>query len=46
VIVQLAVAGMFPAVTLNVLPPATAVVVTPVQVPPTASGVAFTSPAG
>src|SRR3954471_22168424 len=46
VIVQLAAAGMLPAVTLKVLPPAAAVVVTLVQVPPTASGVAFTTPAG
>ncbi len=45
-IVQLAAAGILPAVTLKVLPPAVAVVATPVQVPPTASGVAFTSPAG
>ena len=45
VMVQPAV-GTFPAVTLNVPPPAAAVVVTPVQVPPTVSGVALTRPAG
>lgn len=40
--VQLALAGKVAAVTLKVLPPAAAVVVTPVQVPPTVRGVAFT----
>jgi hypothetical protein len=46
VIVQLLLAGMLPAVTLNVLPAATAVELTPVQLPPIVSGVALTKPAG
>src|SRR5689334_9089814 len=37
---------MLPAVTLKVLPPAVAVLVTLVQLPPTVSGEAFTTPAG
>lgn len=45
-IVQLAEAGTVPAVTLNEFPPAVAEVVTPEQVPPTASGVALSRPAG
>ena len=46
VIVQVDDAGNVPAVTLNVPPPAAAVVVTPVHEPPTTSGVAFTTFAG
>lgn len=46
VIVQVEDAGSVPAVTLNVAPPATAVVVTPVHEPPTTSGVAFTTLVG
>ena len=42
VIVQDEPAGRLPTLTLKVAPPAVAVVVTAVQVPPTASGVAFT----
>src|SRR5680860_955 len=38
--------GIEPPVTLKEFPPATAVVLTPVQVPPTMSGAAFTRPAG
>lgn len=43
VMVQVADAGNDPAVTLNVPPPAAALVVTPVHEPPTTSGVAFTT---
>src|SRR3981081_156628 len=43
---ELDLAGMLPAVTLNVFPPATAVVTRPVHEPPTVSGVAFTRFAG
>lgn len=43
VMVQVAEAGNDPAVTLKVVPPATAVVVTPAHEPPTVSGVAFTT---
>ncbi|MBK7660964.1 MAG: hypothetical protein IPJ28_18460 [Betaproteobacteria bacterium] len=46
VIVQLELAGSVAPVTLNVLPPAVAVCVTPVHEPFTRSGVAFTRPGG
>jgi hypothetical protein len=46
VIVHAPDAGIVPAVTLNVPPPAVAVVATPEQVPPTTSGVVFTNPTG